>query len=59
MFDEFGFSGASVSKIMKRAGVTQGGMYFHFPSKMALAHAVMVEQGDGLELRPGRTGCNG
>lgn len=56
VFDEFGFSGASVSKIMKRAGVTQGGMYFHFPSKVALAHAVMVEQGDGLELPSGEDG---
>ncbi|MFD0570557.1 TetR family transcriptional regulator [Kitasatospora gansuensis] len=24
VFDEFGFSGASISKIMKRAGMTQG-----------------------------------
>ncbi|UNZ08001.1 A-factor receptor protein [Streptomyces rimosus subsp. rimosus] len=56
VFDEFGFSGASVSKIMKRAGVTQGGMYFHFASKEALAHAVMVEQGNGLELPPGEDG---
>ncbi|MFH8348805.1 ScbR family autoregulator-binding transcription factor [Streptomyces sp. NPDC018045] len=56
VFDEFGFSGASVSKIMKRAGVTQGGMYFHFPSKEALAHAVMIEQGDGLELPSGEDG---
>ncbi|KOT64773.1 ScbR family autoregulator-binding transcription factor [Streptomyces rimosus] len=56
VFDEFGFSGASVSKIMKRAGVTQGGMYFHFASKEALAHAVMIEQGNGLELPPGEDG---
>lgn len=56
VFDEYGFSGASVSKIMKRAGVTQGGMYFHFPSKEALAHAVMIEQGNGLELPPGEDG---
>ncbi|MFI0262994.1 ScbR family autoregulator-binding transcription factor [Streptomyces sp. NPDC017056] len=56
VFDEFGFSGASISKIMKRAGVTQGGMYFHFPSKEALAQAVMIEQGGGLELPPGEDG---
>ncbi len=56
VFDEFGFSGASISKIMKRAGVTQGGMYFHFPSKEALAQAVMVEQGGGLDLPPGEDG---
>ncbi|MEU4202459.1 ScbR family autoregulator-binding transcription factor [Streptomyces sp. NPDC045456] len=56
VFDEFGFSGASISKIMKRAGVTQGGMYFHFPSKEALARAVMVEQSDGLRMPPGEDG---
>ncbi|MEV5597008.1 ScbR family autoregulator-binding transcription factor [Streptomyces sp. NPDC052496] len=56
VFDEFGFSGASINKIMKRAGVTQGGMYFHFPSKEALAQAVMIEQSGGLEMPPGEDG---
>ncbi|MEV2215751.1 ScbR family autoregulator-binding transcription factor [Streptomyces sp. NPDC050997] len=41
---ENGYSGASISKIMDRAGVTQGGMYFHFKSKEALAQAVMTSQ---------------
>ncbi|GAA2409700.1 ScbR family autoregulator-binding transcription factor [Streptomyces glaucosporus] len=44
VFDECGYSGASISKIMNRAGVTQGGMYFHFKSKRALAQAVMSSQ---------------
>lgn len=56
VFDEFGFSGASISKIMKRAGVTQGAMYFHFGSKEELAHAVMIGQGDGLQLPDGEDG---
>lgn len=56
VFDEFGFSGASISKIMKRADVTQGGMYFHFGSKEDLAYAVMVGQGDGLEFPEGEDG---
>lgn len=56
VFDEFGFSGASISKIMKRADVTQGGMYFHFSSKEELAYAVMVGQGDGLEFPAGEDG---
>lgn len=56
VFDEFGFSGASISKIMKRADVTQGGMYFHFGSKEELAYAVMVGQGDGLEFPEGEDG---
>ncbi|MFI8326324.1 ScbR family autoregulator-binding transcription factor [Streptomyces sp. NPDC085529] len=44
VFDEFGFSGASISRIMKRAGVSQGAMYFHFKSKEDLALAVMNAQ---------------
>ncbi|MDD9383003.1 ScbR family autoregulator-binding transcription factor [Streptomyces sp. ZAF1911] len=56
VFDEFGFSGASISKIMKRADVTQGGMYFHFASKEELAYAVMVGQGEGLEFPAGEDG---
>ncbi|MFJ9829590.1 ScbR family autoregulator-binding transcription factor [Streptomyces sp. NPDC101160] len=44
VFDEYGFSGASVSRIMKRAGVSQGAMYFHFKSKEDLARAVMNAQ---------------
>ncbi|KAA6215044.1 TetR/AcrR family transcriptional regulator [Streptomyces albofaciens JCM 4342] len=56
LIDECGFSEASVSKIMKRAGVTQGALYFHFESKEALAHAVMLSQGNGLEAPPGEDG---
>lgn len=44
VFDEYGFSGASISRIMKRAGVSQGAMYFHFKSKEDLARAVMNAQ---------------
>ncbi|WP_327069964.1 TetR/AcrR family transcriptional regulator [Kitasatospora sp. NBC_01250] len=50
VFDESGFHGASISRIMKRAQVTAGSMYFHFASKEALAQAVMLGQGSGLEL---------
>ncbi|WP_208648032.1 ScbR family autoregulator-binding transcription factor [Streptomyces tirandamycinicus] len=46
VFDEYGFRGASISKIMKRAGVSQGAMYFHFKSKEDLARAVMTAQPD-------------
>ncbi|MBB4894234.1 AcrR family transcriptional regulator [Streptomyces olivoverticillatus] len=56
VFDEYGFSGASVTKITKRAKVTQGAVYFHFGSKEALAKAVMVGQGDELELPGGPDG---
>lgn len=56
LFDEYGYSAASISKIMKRAEVTAGAMYFHFSSKSNLAHAVMTEQGEDLELPPGKDG---
>ncbi|MEU8521296.1 ScbR family autoregulator-binding transcription factor [Streptomyces sp. NBC_01216] len=44
VFDEYGYSGASISRIMKRAGVSQGALYFHFKSKDELARAVMNAQ---------------
>ncbi|WP_380285914.1 ScbR family autoregulator-binding transcription factor [Kitasatospora purpeofusca] len=50
IFDEYGFSGSSVSKIIKLAGTTQGAMYFHFKSKEDLAKAVIDEQASDLDL---------
>ncbi|MDI5983012.1 TetR/AcrR family transcriptional regulator, partial [Amycolatopsis magusensis] len=44
VFDERGYHGAGMREIMKRAGVTLGAVYFHFPNKEALAQAVMHEQ---------------
>ena len=44
LFEELGYAGASISKIIDRAGVTQGAMYFHFKSKESLAEAVMNAQ---------------
>ncbi|MEU1001233.1 MULTISPECIES: ScbR family autoregulator-binding transcription factor [Streptomyces] len=50
VFDEYGYSAAGVSKILQRAGVTQGAMYFHFKSKEDLGRAVLVEQASTLAL---------
>ncbi|MEU9115952.1 ScbR family autoregulator-binding transcription factor [Streptomyces sp. NPDC048483] len=44
VMDEYGFAGASISKIAERAGATTGAMYFHFKSKEDLALAVMNAQ---------------
>ncbi|MFD3514426.1 ScbR family autoregulator-binding transcription factor [Streptomyces sp. NPDC058657] len=44
VFDEFGYAGASIARILKRAGVTAGALYFHFDSKEGLAKAVMNSQ---------------
>ncbi|MEC4015041.1 ScbR family autoregulator-binding transcription factor [Streptomyces sp. H27-D2] len=43
-FDEHGYAGAGLNKILGRAGVTAGAMYFHFKSKEDLARAVVVQQ---------------
>lgn len=43
-FDEYGYAGASINQILKRAGLTTGALYFHFDSKEDLARAVMNAQ---------------
>ncbi|WP_308461020.1 ScbR family autoregulator-binding transcription factor [Streptomyces finlayi] len=44
VFAEYGFAGASVSKIAERAGMTLGAMYFHFKNKEALAREIVRSQ---------------
>jgi AcrR family transcriptional regulator len=44
VFDEYGYAGASINRILKRAGLTAGALYFHFESKEGLARAVMNSQ---------------
>ncbi|MFB7174851.1 ScbR family autoregulator-binding transcription factor [Streptomyces sp. NPDC056254] len=43
-FDDSGFEGTSLSDVVRHAGVTKGALYFHFPSKQALARTLMDEQ---------------
>ncbi|MEU6812681.1 ScbR family autoregulator-binding transcription factor [Streptomyces sp. NPDC046831] len=50
VFDATGYSGASISKILDRAGLTAGAMYFHFKSKEDLARAVILEQAADLDF---------
>ncbi|MEU6366223.1 ScbR family autoregulator-binding transcription factor [Streptomyces sp. NPDC046931] len=40
LFTQDGFEGVSLSMISSRAGVSNGALHFHFPSKAALAAAV-------------------
>ncbi|MCX3063659.1 ScbR family autoregulator-binding transcription factor [Streptomyces beihaiensis] len=51
-FDAAGFGSTSLSDIAKHSGVTKGAMYFHFPSKEALAHELMSSQFDILTILP-------
>lgn len=43
VFDSEGFAGASLGKIIEQAGTTRGALHFHFPTKDALANAVINE----------------
>ncbi len=43
LFAERGFDGCNVSEIAKQAGMSQGNLYWHFPSKDAIFQAVLVE----------------
>lgn len=43
IFHERGYAGASLNEIIKASGLTKGGFYFHYPSKEALAIAVVRE----------------
>ncbi|RSS73315.1 TetR/AcrR family transcriptional regulator [Streptomyces sp. WAC06614] len=51
-FDRSGFGGTSLSDVVKHAGVTKGALYFHFPSKEALARTLMAEQLRVADLVP-------
>ncbi|WP_406418920.1 TetR/AcrR family transcriptional regulator [Streptomyces sp. NBC_00873] len=52
VFDERGYSSATISEILARAGVTKGALYFHFSSKEELALGVMDVQLDIFPLPP-------
>ncbi|MCS0636907.1 TetR/AcrR family transcriptional regulator [Streptomyces sp. LP05-1] len=51
-FDEFGYDGASTTDILARCGLTRGGLYHHFPSKEAIAAAVVEAQSEALVVVP-------
>jgi len=48
VFDELGYEGASTTEILARSGLTRGALYFHFPSKEAIADAVVDAQSEAL-----------
>lgn len=43
LFDGRGYHGASLTDILAASGRTKGALYFHFPSKKALAEALIAE----------------
>ena len=52
VFDEMGYEGASTTEILARSGLTRGALYFHFPSKEAIADAVVDAQFEALVPPP-------
>jgi len=50
IFERDGFAAAPLSGITRRATVTKGALYFHFSSKRELAHAVIAEAADTLQV---------
>lgn len=47
-FNTVGYAASSVNDIVEQAGSTKGAMYFHFPSKKALAQRLVQVWGDVL-----------
>ena len=48
VFADLGYTGASTTEILARSGVTRGALYHHFPSKEAIANAVVEAQNEAL-----------
>ncbi|CAM5380361.1 TetR/AcrR family transcriptional regulator [Streptomyces sp. JUS-F4] len=50
VFDERGYDAASTNEILARTGLTRGSLYHHFPSKEALALALLDAHAEALEV---------
>ncbi|MFD4876532.1 ScbR family autoregulator-binding transcription factor [Streptomyces sp. NPDC058420] len=48
VFGERGYDAASTNEILARAGLTRGALYHHFPSKEAIATALVEAQSEAL-----------
>ncbi|MYT69736.1 ScbR family autoregulator-binding transcription factor (plasmid) [Streptomyces sp. cg28] len=54
VFEERGYQAATITDILRTAGVTKGALYFHFQSKAELAYGVMDAQGRRMGSVPQR-----
>lgn len=50
VFETRGYQSATISEVLKAAGVTKGALYFHFQSKEDLAQGVLQAQDQGIAL---------
>ncbi|MFE2266902.1 ScbR family autoregulator-binding transcription factor [Streptomyces griseosporeus] len=48
VFDERGYDAASTNEILARSGLTRGALYHHFPSKEAIAAALLEAHSEAL-----------
>ncbi|MGW8064699.1 ScbR family autoregulator-binding transcription factor [Streptomyces ziwulingensis] len=48
VFDERGYDAASTNEILARSGLTRGALYHHFPSKEAVAAALVAARSEAL-----------
>ncbi|MFI1566693.1 ScbR family autoregulator-binding transcription factor [Streptomyces sp. NPDC020490] len=49
VFDERGYDAASTNEILSRTGLTRGSLYHHFPSKEAIALALVQAHAEALQ----------
>jgi AcrR family transcriptional regulator len=50
VFDERGYDAASTTEILARTGLTRGSLYHHFPSKEAIALALVDAHAEALDI---------
>ncbi|MET9548378.1 MULTISPECIES: ScbR family autoregulator-binding transcription factor [unclassified Streptomyces] len=50
VFDQRGYDAASTTEILARADLTRGALYHHFPSKEAIASALIEAHGEALAV---------
>lgn len=48
-----GYEGATIAEIVRESNITKGALYFHFPSKEAVAEAIIAEQSEWVSQRYG------
>jgi AcrR family transcriptional regulator len=51
--ERHGYEGATIAQMVQESNITKGALYFHFPSKEAVAEAIIAEQSEWVSQRYG------